>query len=451
MEASPTLVVSASGIRGIVGTGLTPDIVTAVASAFGEMVRGTILVGYDTRPSRDMFKYATFSALLSVGCKVVDLGICSTPSLQLMVKEMQADGGIAITGSHNPPEWNALKFVRSDGLFLFPEEGKKLIDIYKRGDVKRSTWNNLGAVSQDQSATSRHIERILNVVAVEKIKRRNFKVVIDACNGAGALISPLLLEELGCEVIELNCETNGTFPHLPEPIPANLGDLCRKVKEVKADVGFAHDADADRLALVSERGEPISEEYTLMAACKFVLQNSRGPVVTNICTSQGVDDIAGEFSCPVMRTPVGDVYVSRCMRDCGAVVGGEGNGGVIFPPLNYARDGVMALALILNYLAEKNAPMSSTIAELPSYYMFKRKMKNPGINFDRFKKELRKQFDADQLDFLDGVKIWMPEGWVHVRASGTEPVLRIIGETKDKTGLTKLSNWALDLVSRLKK
>ncbi len=451
MKPNPNLVISASGIRGVVGEGLVPDIVMALASAFGVMVPGKILVGYDTRTSNDLFKYAIFSALLSVGCKVVDLGICPTPSLQFMVKETEATGGIVITGSHNPSEWNALKFVRGDGLFLFPEEGNKLIDIYKKGNIKRSAWNNLGTISKDDSVLARHIEKILKIVDVDKISRKNFKVVIDACNGAGTVISPLLLEKLGCEVVRLNCSTTGIFPHLPEPIPANLQDLSSRVKESKADIGFAHDPDADRLVLVSEKGEALSEEYTLMMVVKFILQSSRGPVVTNICSSQAIDDIAAGFNCPVKRCPVGDVYVSRCMRDCQAVIGGEGNGGVIFPLVNYARDGVTALAFILNYLAVENNSLSSIVDKLPSYYMFKKKISNHGINLSKLKSKLMRKFNPDQLNFLDGAKIWLPEGWVHIRASGTEPVLRIIGEAKDKTKIKKLSDWALDIICSLKK
>jgi len=448
MSLESTLIISSSGARGVVGEGLTPEVVGKLASSFGKMVEGEILVGYDTRTSNEMFKYAVFSALLSVGCKVVDLGICPTPSLQLMVKETGANGGIAITGSHNPPEWNALKFVRSDGLFLFPEEGKKLIDLYKEDKIERSDWDRLGTVSKDFSVISRHIKKITQLIDVEKIKSKKFKVVIDACCGAGALISPLLLEELGCEVTRLNCEINGKFPHLPEPTPKNLQDLCRVVKDVGADVGFAHDADADRLALVSEKGDALSEEYTLMMVCKFVLQKTKGLVVTNICTSQAIDDIAGEFNCQVKRTPVGDIHVSRCMRECNAVIGGEGNGGVIFPPINYARDGVMALALILNFLAEENAPLSSISGSLPSYSMIKRKVNSQGIDIEKIKKRLGEKFKEKQLNFLDGVKIFLPEGWVHIRASGTEPILRVISEAKCKRDAERLSTLALNLISK---
>lgn len=442
------LIISPSGVRGKVGEGLTPEIVARFVCAFGKMRGGKILVGYDTRTSNHMFKYATFSALLSVGCQVVDVGVCPTPSLQLMVKESGAQGGIAITGSHNPVEWNALKFIRSDGLFLFPEEGEKLLKLYKKGDIPRVSWDGIGSVSCDNCAVEHHIQKILEAVDVEKIRSKKFKVAIDACNGAGSTISPLLLEKLGCQVIKVNCEANGVFPHSPEPTPANLQDLCKAVKNSGADIGFAHDADADRLALVSEKGEAISEEYTLIITTKFILEQSgsKGPVVTNICTSQAIDDLARQFNCPVKRTKVGDVYVSRCMRECKAVIGGEGNGGVIFPFLNYARDGIAGVASILNYLAIRDKPISSLIDELPRYYMLKRKITSSGVNLELIKEELDKKFNPDQLNSLDGIKLWLEEGWVHMRSSGTEPVLRIISEAKTPEGAEKILQWALEFV-----
>lgn len=442
------LVISASGVRGVVGDGLTPEVVINLVSAFGSAREGKILVGYDTRSSNNMFKYAVFSALLSVGCEAVDGGICSTPSLQLLVKERGYRGGVMITGSHNPVEWNALKFVRDDGLFLFPEEGEELVELYRRSDFPRAAWNTLGCVSQDGSAIENHIRKIIPLIEVEDIRRRKFKVVVDACNGAGSVITPLLLERLGCEVVKVNCLTNGIFPHPPEPRSSHLSQLCQVVKDSEADVGFAHDADADRLALVSERGEAISEEYTLVLATSFILQRLRGPVVTNACTSQAVEDVAGKFGCPVRRTKVGDVYVSRLMRECGAVIGGEGNGGVIFPLINYARDGVTAVALILNYMANEDTPVSSIIEKMPRYCMFKEKIDISEIDFHRLIENIPHEFDSSQLDFTDGVKIRLEGGWVHMRPSGTEPILRLVGEGKDPRMAKRISNWALQFISK---
>ena len=446
-----SLMISPSGVRGIVGKGLTPEVISELASAFGSLRPGKILVGYDTRTSNQMFKYAVFSGLLSVGCHAIDVGICPTPSLQLMVKDTDAKGGIVITGSHNPVEWNALKFIRDDGLFLYPEEGEELIRLYKRGNIPRAGWNKIGKVSFDDQAVAHHLQSILRVVNVNEIRNKKFKVVIDACNGAASVISPVLLEKLGCQVIRLNCKPDGIFPRPPEPVPENLEELSKVVKEHQADIGFAHDADADRLVLVSEQGEPLSEEYTLAIVTRFVLkEKTKGPVVTNICTSQTVEDVVKEFGCQIVRTKVGDIHVSRKMKDCGAVIGGEGNGGVIFPSLNYARDGIVSIALILNYLAAENRTISSICEELPRYYMIKKKIESQGFNFELLKEEVIKRFESEDLDFLDGMKIKLPKGWVHIRPSGTEPVLRLISEAENSEIAGKNLKWALELIERFK-
>lgn len=445
---SSSLIVSASGVRGKVGEGLTCEVVMRFSAAFGLMKGGKILVACDTRTSSPMFRYAVFSALLSVGCTAVDLGVCPTPSLQLMVKELGAEGGIAITGSHNPPDWNALKFVRSDGLFLFPEEGKELLGICREEKFQRKSWRKLGRVCRDNSAILRHIKKILEFVDVENIRSKNFKVVIDAGNGAGALATPVLLEKLGCKTICLNCEMKGNFARLPEPVPSNLKGLCRLVKETGADVGFAHDADADRLALVPDGGEAISEEYTLAVACRSVLEKVQGPVVVNICTSAMIEDIAANFNCPVKRTPVGDVNVSRCMRESLAVIGGEGNGGVIYPLLNYARDGIMAVALALDFLARKDTPLSTILRELPSYHMIKEKIPHPGISMEELIERVREEFGQGKLNFEDGVKVTLPEGWVHIRPSGTEPILRVISEAKRRDFSEELLIRAKKIIKR---
>jgi len=280
-----SLIVSPSGVRGVVGEDLVPEVVVKFARAFGKLMNGgKIAIGSDTRTSNEMFRYAAFSGLLSLGCEVVDLGVCPTPSIQLMVKQLKAQGGIVITGSHNPVEWNALKFVRSDGLFLYPEEGKKLLKLYENS-IPQVSWDGIGTIFKDGSAIDNHLRKILEVVDKEKIRKGKFKVVLDACNGAGALISPLLLNELGCEITKVNCTPNGIFPHPPEPVPSNLEELCRIVKDEKADIGFAHDADADRLTVVSERGKALPEDYTLLLATRFVLKKSKGLVVTNVCTT----------------------------------------------------------------------------------------------------------------------------------------------------------------------
>ncbi|MFA0752688.1 MAG: hypothetical protein IMHGJWDQ_000448, partial [Candidatus Fervidibacter sp.] len=350
-------IVSVSGIRGIVGETLLPEEALRWSLAFGTMVNGgTVVLGRDTRPSGEWLKGAVLAGLLSAGCKVIDLGIVPTPTLQLSVQHWQADGAVAITASHNPVEWNALKFFEPSGMYLDAEGLKRLRGIYEKGEFRRARWNEVGQIQQDATALDRHIERILTCVDVEGIRARRFRVVIDCVNGAACFISPRLLERLGCEVIPLFAEPTGIFQRNPEPIAENLTELCQVVREKKADVGFAHDADVDRLAIVADGGEALGEETTLVLVVYHVLANKeRGPVVTNLSTTMAVDEVAREFGVPVYRTPVGDINVSKRLKEVGGAVGGEGNGGVIYPRIQYARDAIAALALVLEFLAMHDA------------------------------------------------------------------------------------------------
>jgi len=443
-----SLMISVSGVRGIVGETFTPEIVARFSAAFASFVgKGKVIVGSDTRTSNQMFRYAVFSGLLSGGSEVIDVGVCPTPSLQLMVEKLKADGGIAITGSHNPAEWNALKFIRSDGLFLYPEEGETLLKTYEEETIERVRWDRIKEVHQNSAVIENHLGKVLQIVNREKIKRKKFKVVLDACNGAGALISPQLLRQLGCEVVELNCRPGGIFAHSPEPIASNLKGLSQLVKSQKADIGFAHDADADRVAIVTEKGEILQEDYSLLLATKFILGKRKGLVVTNLSTTQALDDVAAEFSCPAKRTKIGDVHVSRCMKEEKAVIGGEGNGGVIIPQVHYARDGIAAIALLLEYLAEANESVSKLASQLPGYYMIKRKLGFSREDFPLLEARLKKEFKGAKFDFLDGVKINLKKGWIHIRLSGTEPVIRIITEAKTKKEAEKLYNLAFSFLN----
>ncbi len=432
------------------GEALIPEIVTKFSAAFGEFLgTGPILVGSDTRTSNEMFRLSVFSGLISTGSEVIDVGVCPTPTLQLMVEKLHASGGIAISGSHNPAEWNALKFIRSDGLFLYPEEGEKVLQIYHKNKIRRAAWNHLGRIYKENSAIENHLEQVLKVVNEKKIRSKKLKVVIDAGNGAGALISPKLCRKLGCEVVFLNCEPNGIFARPPEPIPSHLRELSRTVKSTRADIGFAHDADADRLAIVTDRGEILPEEYTLLLAAKFSLSKKTGLVVTNLSTTQALDDVAAGFGCSVKRTKIGDIHVSRCMKEEKAIIGGEGNGGVIIPEVHYARDGIAAIALLLEYLAESDEPVSELANKLPRYYMVKGKQAFAGKDFSLIKNKLEEQFQSESLDFLDGVKITLENGWIHIRPSGTEPVIRIITEAKTKKRAEALYQIGLEKINEV--
>jgi len=429
-----------------VGKELTPEVVVRFAASFGQWSQGgTVAVGSDTRTSREMFKHAVFAGLLSTGCQVIDAGICPTPTLQFMIEELQIDGGIMISGSHNPAEWNALKFIRGDGLFLYPDQIEEIVFIYDKDVIKRRAWNGIKTVQEDTSAIPRHLKKILSTFAHQEVARRKFKAVIDACNGAGALISPLLLRQLNCQVVEVNCSPDGFFPHPPEPIAANLAELARTVKVRGADVGFAHDADADRLVIVSETGEILPEDYTLLLATEATLRKRRGLVVTNVCTTDALEEVAAWFACPVKRTKVGDVYVSRCMKEEGAVIGGEGNGGVIIPEIHYGRDGIATIALLLEYLAWENKPISELASRLPRRWAIKEKL-SLKQSFSDVRKRLQEKFEDYEFDLTDGIKIIFQEGWVHLRPSRTEPVLRIISEAKDEGTVTILHQRVLSFL-----
>ncbi len=432
------------------GEALIPEIATKFSAAFGEFLStGPILVGSDTRTSNEMFRLSVLSGLISIGSEVIDVGVCPTPTLQLMVEKLHASGGIAISGSHNPAEWNALKFIRSDGLFLYPEEGEKVLQIYNKGVIRRATWNHLGKIYKENSAIENHLDQVLKIVNKKKIRSKKLKVVIDAGNGAGALISPNLCRKLGCEVVSLNCEPNGIFARPPEPIRPHLRELSRVVKSTRADVGFAHDADADRLAIVTDRGEILPEDYTLLMATEFSLSKKAGLVVTNLSTTQALDDVAAEFGCVVKRTKIGDVHVSRCMKEEKAIIGGEGNGGVIIPEVHYARDGIATIALLLEYLTESDEPVSELANKLPRYYMVKEKKALVGKDFSLIKNKLEDEFSPESLDFLDGVKITLEDGWIHIRPSGTEPVIRIITEAKTKERAEALYQIGLEKINEV--
>ncbi len=426
------LMVSVSGVRGIFGESLTPDVALNFATHFGIFQkRGKIIVGRDSRTTGIAMFNAVVSGLLSVGCDVVDLGIVSTPTVLLAVEESDAAGGISITASHNPSEWNAMKFVGSNGMFLFPEEADKFIGSLDE-PVVYANWDKMGKLISDPEGTKRHIEKILNIsyLNIEKIRNKKFKVVIDCVNGAGGVISPVLLRELGCEVIELNCEPTGYFAHTPEPLKKNLGQLEAAVKEHGADIGFANDPDVDRLAIVSEKGECIGEELSLLLTEKFVLSKKKGSIVTNLSSSMASEDIANEFGVKVYRTKVGEINVGKKMKELDSPIGGEGNGGVICSEVHYTRDAPAGIALILAYMAEREKSISELADEIPKYYFAKDKIKVDADKLDAIMDKVPVVFAEYELDHTDGIKVLGDKFWIHIRKSGTEPIIRVYVESE---------------------
>lgn len=428
------LMVSVSGIRGRIGAGLTPEVVARYAAGFGawSLARSTsrdIVIGRDSRVSGPMMQRVVTGALQAAGANVIDIGMAPTPTVQLAVEEHHAAGGLAISASHNPIEWNALKFVGSAGLFLDPEESGAMRAYIDRG-IKYPSWESLGSVRVDDGAVERHIERILDLpfIDVEGIRAHRFVVALDTCHGAGAVIMLGLLDRLGCDVHGINLEADGLFHRSPEPIASNLGELELLVRETKAAIGFATDPDVDRLALVVDGGRAIGEDYTLALACRVVLSKRRGVVVTNLSTSRVVDDIAAEAGSRVIRAPVGEVNVAVRMRHENAVIGGEGNGGVILPDLHLGRDAPVAVALMLQLLHETGEALSATVARYPQYAIVKDKLDRPSGSLTGVYDSLRSEFANAEIDEQDGLRLSWPDSWVHIRPSGTEPIVRVIAE-----------------------
>ncbi len=425
------LKISISGVRGIVGETLTLEVVIDFARAFGTYVKsGRVVVARDTRPSGKELKESIVSGLLDAGCEIIDIGIAPTPTTLLMVKELGAAGGIIITASHNPSMWNGLKFVSASGIFLTKPEVEEFLDIWRKKSftvVSEKKQNNIEKIDS-QDVARRHIDKIIKHINTDVIRRKQFTVVLDSCNGAGSVITPMLLEELGCKVIEINTEPDGLFPHTPEPVPENLKQLCDVIRTKGADIGFAQDPDADRLAIVSEKGECIGEEYTLALATQFVLKKKRGVVVTNLSTTKAIDDIAGQFNCEVIRTRIGEINVVEKMKEYNAVVGGEGNGGVIIPEIIYGRDSLCGIAVILQHLAESGLTISKLTSTIPQYKMVKRKIEYPLDKVDTLLEKIKDEYKENPINSEDGVKIDLGDSWVHIRPSNTEPVVRIIAE-----------------------
>ena len=456
-QAGSGLMVSVSGIRGRVGDALTPEVVARYASAFGawSLARGgsrAIVVGRDSRVSGPAIHRIVVGTLQLVGCDVIDIGLTTTPGCQLSVEHHHAAGGVMISASHNPIEWNALKLIGSSGLFLEASEGVAMRALLETG-VPTATWDRLGGVTADEDAAERHVAAVLAIpyVDVAAIRKRRFKVALDCVRGAGATVMPRLLNALGCEMVAINLEPDGRFPREPEPVPEHLGELEALVRESGADIGFAVDPDVDRLAIVSDEGRAIGEEYTLALAARLVLRHRRGPVVTNLSSSLMVEEVAREAGVPVLRTPVGEVNVAVRMRDERAPIGGEGNGGVILPEVHLGRDAPIGAALLLQLLAEEGRPLSQVARSLPSYVIVKDKLARPDASLDAVYGALRAAFPDAGVDTQDGLRLAWRDRWVHVRPSGTEPIVRVIAEAPDDAQareLVRRSREPLDALSR---
>lgn len=434
------------------GEGLTPEIAAKFAAAFGTYVgAGKVIIGRDPRKSGEMFRHAVLAGLLSVGCEVIDLGICPTPTIQLATESLKAQGGIAITASHNPAHWNGIKFIGPEGIFLTEEQGKELREIYDRDQIPWVRWDGLGTVRPYGTAVENHIQKILDLdfLEVELIQARGFRVVLDCCNGAGGTVGPELLRTLGCELIELNCEPHGQFPHNPEPVPEHLNQLCSTVKLHQADAGFALDPDGDRLAIVSDKGEPLGEDYSLAIAIRLILQKRKGTVVVNLSTSKVIDDIATPYRVPVLRTPVGEVHVALCMKQVGAVIGGEGNGGVILPEIHYGRDAFVGMALALQALTEFGGTMTELAESFPKYHVVKKKWQIEHLNWENLVKFFSQEYPEEEIDLTDGLKVSGKDWWIHLRESNTEPILRIIAEASSEEEAIALCNQTMQRLRQL--
>jgi phosphomannomutase len=429
MRAIPTLKISISGVRGVVGESLTPTLLVRFAQAFGTYAgSGAVVIGRDTRTSGEMVKQSVVAGLLSSGCRVVDIGVCPVPTVQVLVRRLRARGGIAITASHNPAEWNALKFIGADGLFLAPEPARELLDIYHQGEYTKVSGAEMRGVEELEGATDIHVRAILEALGPLPPGGRRLRVVLDSCNGAGSIVTPRLLEALGAEVFTVNTTPDGLFPRPAEPLPENLGELCAAVREHGADLGLAQDMDADRLAVVDETGRAVGEDYTLVLAALYVLGREPGPVVANLSTSSALAAAASRFGCPLTLSKIGEANVTEEMRRVGAILGGEGNGGVIYPRVNFGRDSLVGSAMVLHLLAETGQTVSEIVASLPPYFVVKEKLACPSHKIKDALRMIEREYEGYPSDRRDGVKIMLPDGWFLVRGSNTEPIIRVVAE-----------------------
>ncbi|PDH52286.1 MAG: phosphoglucosamine mutase [Cryomorphaceae bacterium MED-G14] len=441
-----TLIKSISGIRGTIGgnhgDNLTPIDAVNFGCAYGQWLinknpnsKHKVIIGRDARISGEMIQNLVQFSLISMGIDIVDLGLSTTPTVELMVQKYNAHGGIIITASHNPIQWNALKLLNENGEFLNSHEGKLIIDYSKNKNFTFSQVNDLGTLTKENQSMNQHIDSVLNLnlVNAEKIKEKKLKIVVDAVNSTGGIIVPNFLKKLDIEVIKLYCKPNGNFPHNPEPLKNNLKDLSNKVIETGADMGLAVDPDVDRLVFMCENGELFGEENTLIACSDYVLSKTPGNTVSNLSSSRGLNDITLKYNQTHYYSAVGEVNVIEKMKEVNAIIGGEGNGGVIYPESHYGRDAIVGIGLFLSLYCERDLSASSLLNTFPKYYMVKEKINlSSSININKILNQIAEKYKKEKIDLVDGVRIDFIESWVQLRKSNTEPIIRIYSEAKSE-------------------
>ena len=441
-----SLIKSISGIRGTIGgkvdENLTPIDAVKFAAAYGSWLKGQsgkeyvkVVIGRDARISGEMIQNLVQYTLIGLGIDVVNIGLSTTPTVEVAVPMEKADGGIILTASHNPKEWNALKLLNNKGEFVSDEDGKAILRIAQENDFSFATVDHLGKLTHNDRYIDLHIEEVLALplVTPEAIQKKKFRVVVDAVNSTGGIAIPRLLERLGVEVVKLYCEPNGHFPHNPEPLREHLGDICKKVVEEKADFGIVVDPDVDRLAFITDQGEMFGEEYTLVACADYVLSKAKGNIVSNLSSSRALRDIAQKYGVTYSAAAVGEVNVVTEMKRVEAIIGGEGNGGIIYPELHYGRDALVGVALFLSLLAERGGSVQQLRESYPAYFMSKNKIQlTEQINPDQILKTMEQKYAHEQTTTIDGLKIDFADSWVHLRKSNTEPIIRIYTEGKSQ-------------------
>ncbi len=458
-----SLIKSISGIRGTIGgkvdDNLTPVDVVKFTAAFGTWLQKTqnkknltLVIGRDARISGAMVNSLVTATLQGLGINVVDLGLSTTPTVEVMVPELNADGGIILTASHNPKQWNALKLLNEKGEFISGKDGVEMLEIAEKEDFNFAEVDDLGKYETRTDAFDIHIQKILDLpmVDAEAVKSKKFKVVLDAVNSTGGISLPPLLEKLGCEVVKLYCEPNGQFPHNPEPLKEHLTDICDLIKKEGADVGIVVDPDVDRLALIDENGEMFGEEYTLVAVADYLLRHKKGVAVSNLSSSRALRDVARNLDSVYFASAVGEVNVVTLMKEKNAVIGGEGNGGIIYPDLHFGRDSLVGAALFLTHLAKENKTVSELRATYPAYYMGKKKIElTPEIDVDALLVKMQEEYKNEEISTIDGVKIDFPENWVHLRKSNTEPIIRIYTEAFSQQEADELADKMIEKIKSL--